>query len=225
MTPSAPLRRSLDLLAAVLWLSLVLTLGTLDGAGLATQVGLRLPESGTLWPVTAVLLNFRGYDTLLETAVLLLAVLASFSLHGAVPPAPGRALAAPGPALSSFVPILVPVMVLVSGYLLCTGSHGPGGAFQAGAILAGAGVLLVLAERGGWIRLGAPGRLALTGGFFVFLTLAALGPLRGGSLLSYPPGAAPALLVLLETLLTVSIGAILLGLYISNPQPPTRGRE
>jgi multisubunit Na+/H+ antiporter MnhB subunit len=35
----------------------------------------KMPQSGVEHPVTAVLLNFRGYDTLLEVAVLLLALL------------------------------------------------------------------------------------------------------------------------------------------------------
>ena len=39
------------------------------------QVLTQLEASGVTHPVTAVLLNFRGYDTLLEVVVLLLALL------------------------------------------------------------------------------------------------------------------------------------------------------
>ena len=47
-----------------------------DGAPVAAH----LAESGVTHPVTAVLLNYRGYDTLLEIAVLLLALLAQAQL-------------------------------------------------------------------------------------------------------------------------------------------------
>lgn len=41
-----------------------------------------LPDSGVRNPVTAVLLNFRGYHTLLEVAVLLLAAFAGRFING-----------------------------------------------------------------------------------------------------------------------------------------------
>ena len=61
------------LLAGAVALS-ILVVG-LPTAGLGEQVAARMPESGVRSPVTAVLLNFRGYDTFLEMLVLLLAVL------------------------------------------------------------------------------------------------------------------------------------------------------
>lgn len=45
------------------------------GTRLAELALERVPESGVSNPVTAVLLNFRSYDTLLELAVLLAAIL------------------------------------------------------------------------------------------------------------------------------------------------------
>jgi len=42
------------------------------GVDLRTAVAANMTASGVEHPVTAVLLNFRGYDTLLEIAVLLL---------------------------------------------------------------------------------------------------------------------------------------------------------
>lgn len=74
--------------ALLLGMSLVLTLA-LAAAVLSlpedqprlAQVALeRLPESGVGNAVTAVLLNFRGYDTLLEVAVLLLAIIGIWSV-------------------------------------------------------------------------------------------------------------------------------------------------
>lgn len=218
MSPSTTRRRPVDALAVLLAALLISTLGSLAAPGLSQHVQHRLAESGTAWPVTAVLLNFRGYDTLLETAVMLLALLGSTSLHRTQYLAPQPALSAPGPILTALVRQLVPLMVLVAGYLLWAGSHGPGGAFQGGAILAGAGILLVLAEQSDWVPFRRLGRPALVAGLLVFLSLAAVGPLRGEPLLRYPPGAVAWLLVTLESVLTISIGATLLGMFVSNPQ-------
>jgi len=52
--------------------------------GLQNAVAGQLKNSGVSNPVTAVLLNFRGYDTLLEMVALLLALLGVWSL-GASP--------------------------------------------------------------------------------------------------------------------------------------------
>jgi hypothetical protein len=52
-----------------------------DGVRLSGQVISQLPVSGVSNPVTAVLLNFRAYDTLLELAVVLTAVLTVLTLN------------------------------------------------------------------------------------------------------------------------------------------------
>jgi len=109
--------------------------------GLSEHVVANLEHSGVSNPVTAVLLNFRSYDTLLEMGVLLLALLGVWSLGGI----PERRKSSPGPVLDMMSRLLVPLMILVAGYLLWVGSHAPGGAFQAGSVLAAAGVLMLLA--------------------------------------------------------------------------------
>ena len=50
------------------------------GTSLRAQVFANMGKSGVSNPVTAVLLNFRGYDTLLEIVVLFLAALGAWSL-------------------------------------------------------------------------------------------------------------------------------------------------
>ena len=71
---------------AVVVLSVVAVLGIAvlslpsESAGLSTAVADKLGQSGVKNPVTAVLLNFRGYDTLLELTVLLLALLGARAL-------------------------------------------------------------------------------------------------------------------------------------------------
>ncbi len=208
-------------LTALLCAGLALALGAamlaLPGFAvrLPGQVAANLDDSGVAHPVTAVLLNFRGYDTLLEVAVLLLALLGVFalSLHGsghARPSAPAH------PVLQTLARLLAPLMVLVAGYLLWIGAHAPGGAFQAGAVLAAAGVLLRLAGLlPAWAQ---PGRLLRGGlalGLLVFLAVAAAA-LAQGSLLQYPLAYAGPLILLVEAGLTLSIGLTLAGLYLAS---------
>ena len=107
---------------------------------LPEQLTAQLDMSGVVHPVTAVLLNFRGYDTLLEIAVLLLALLGILALPRHVSDHQHRPFTA-NPVLQTLARVLVPLMLLVAGYILWAGAHRPGGAFQAGAVLAGAGVL------------------------------------------------------------------------------------
>jgi len=183
-----------------------------ESAGLRAAVTAQLDQSGVSHPVTAVLLNFRGYDTLLEVGVLLLALLATWSLRLAPPP---RATERPGLVLVETVRLLVPVLVVLAGYLLWLGAHAPGGAFQAGALLAGAGVLLALVE----VRpLGALPRgvlrLIAASGVLVFLAVALLVTAGGRALLEYPSEWAGTLILLIESAATVSIGFALVHLFL-----------
>ncbi len=125
--------------AALAWVYLVS--GSAPG-GLARQVDASLTASGVSSRVTAVLLNFRVYDTLLECFILLLGVMVVWSLRSAVTTESRQPAA--GAILASLERLLLPLMILVAGYLLWAGSSQAGGAFQAGAILGGAGVLLLL---------------------------------------------------------------------------------
>ena len=179
--------------------------------GLGERVAENLESSGVSNPVTAVLLNFRSYDTLLEMGVLLLALLGVWSL-GAIPKQ--RAISS-GPVLDMLSRLLVPLMILVAGYLLWVGADAPGGAFQAGSVLAAAGVLLLLA---GW-RLGAncaglPLRIALVMGLSMFVVVGTALILVGGRLLEFPPPFAAALILLIETTATLSIGVTLVALFL-----------
>ncbi|MDO9102436.1 MAG: MnhB domain-containing protein [Candidatus Nitrotoga sp.] len=191
---------------------------------LAEHVGTRLDASGVKHAVTAVLLNFRGYDTLLEIAVLLLALLGVLVAAGE-PSSGQRMNGSPQPILQSMARILVPLMVLIAGYLLWAGSHRPGGAFQAGAVLAAAGVLLHLA--GLMPAWGDPGRLlraGLTEGFLLFLSVATL-PLLQGAMLQYPPRWAGALILAIEAGLTLSLALMLVGLFLWLPNENEEAKE
>lgn len=185
-------------------------------AGLSPEVAAHLETSGVSNPVTAVLLNFRGYDTLLEMVVLLVALLGVWALGGTAL----RPEAAPGPVLDTLVRLLVPVLILVAAYLLWVGAHAPGGAFQAGSVLGAAGVLLLLA---GWRvhtdLMGLPLRFILVVGPGAFVIVAVFTLLIEGQLLEYPPEHSGTLILILETSATLSIGVTLAGLFLgSRPQ-------
>lgn len=182
-----------------------------EAAGLSTIVAADLDNSGVSNPVTAVLLNFRGYDTLLELFVLLLALLSVCSLGL---PTPQRE-AAPGLVLDTLSGLLAPLLILVAAYLLWVGAYAPGGAFQAGTVLAAAGVLMLLsgaqlpAALASW-----PLRFVLVLGPTTFLLLGIIMGLLEGKLLQFPPEWAGALILVIETTATISIGTTLIALFL-----------
>ena len=182
-----------------------------DTPGLGKAVADLQERSGVKSPVTAVLLNFRGYDTLLEVMVLLLAVIGAWSLTKA--PSPGQ-VAAISPVQMGAVRLLAPVMCLVAAYLVWQGSHLAGGAFQGGAILGAAGVLLLVSEIP-WLhtipifRL----RIGLVLGPLVFVGTALLCLLFSGDLLDFPEGTAAWLILFIETACALSIGLTLALLF------------
>jgi multisubunit Na+/H+ antiporter MnhB subunit len=177
------------------------------------QVAQAMPDSGVDHPITAILLNFRSYDTLLEIGVLVLAILVGLTLksrHSEPDSLPGL----PNPLLHASLALLIPAILMASAYLLWAGADRPGGAFQAGAILAAAFILLHLAG----IRLSAHlshqlMRLGLVLGFSVFLAVATSSMIGGRPFLTYPDSAAGLLILVIELTLTLSIGLILLSLF------------
>ncbi|SCZ85431.1 MnhB domain-containing protein [Nitrosomonas mobilis] len=183
-------------------------------AGLTQVVSAHLTQSGVSHPVTAVLLNFRGYDTLLEMAVLLLALAGTWSLA----PIDTRASTtshSPGEMLDSLARLLTPVIVLVAGYLLWAGAHAPGGAFQAGALLAALGVMILLT---GWripveLTHYFPRTLHICG-VTAFLLVGASAWLRDTSFLTFPQHLAGELILLIETCAMLSIGLTLATLFL-----------
>lgn len=180
-------------------------------------VGATLAQSGVTHAVTAVLLNFRGYDTLLEIAVLLLALIGVLAVGGDQPKVARPIAGSAQPLLQSLARRVVPVMILIAGYLLWAGERQPGGAFQAGAVLAAAGVLLYLSNiRAAWQEPRWPLRFGLAAGFLAFLLIAAL-LLAQGALLQFPPARAGMLILLIESALTVSLGLILTALFLWQP--------
>ena len=185
-------------------------------SGLTFSVAEWLPQSGVSNPVTAVLLNFRAYDTLLEIGVLLLALIGVRFLRQL--PKTTTITAAPASdsnlVLRAFVAVITPVAILIAGYLLWVGAHAPGGAFQAGAVLAGVGVLLLLtdARHLHWLT-GHVLRLTAVVGLAVFVSVATIFPLFGLEVLEYPVEQAKWFILLIETAATISIAVVLIMLF------------
>lgn len=192
--------------------------------GLADAVASLQEQSGVESPVTAVLLNFRGYDTLLEVMVLLLAVIGVWSLTTASFPDQKTDIS---PVQMGVVRLLAPVMFLVAAYLVWQGSHLAGGAFQGGAIWGAAGVLLLVSELP-WLR-AVPAlvlRIGLVLGPLVFIGTALCCLIFTGDLLAYPRGTASWLILLIETGCALSIGLTLALLFAGGrPEDDVQGGD
>ncbi len=211
----------LALLAGLLALGLVAA-GVLayqaDSPGLQDLVVRSLAQTRVDNPVTAVLLDFRGYDTLLEMGVLLLAWLTASTLSG---PSHER-LVRPSARLESPVDgsvdrmlarLLLAPLLLVAAYLLWRGTDAPGGALQAGAVVAAAAVAWqlgsgaessVTVRRGYWLAPAALGVFLLAGVAVAVVT---------GTFLNHPQFAAREVMMAIEVATAASVAYILAALF------------
>ena len=219
--PNRPLRLVAGLLCGALAVGLaVLVLAAVHPApSLAVPAVDGLAKLGLGNAVTGVLVAYRAIDTLLESVVLIPALLGVWSLapdrlwRGA----PTLRLGPVGPPLLFTGQILIPIGVLVGAYVVWVGATGPGGAFQGGTILA---AMLILAMMSG---LHAPsaitdGRLrcVLVAGPALFVLVGLAGFVFAGGFLAYPVVVAKPLIVAIEAALTVSI-AVALALLAAGP--------
>ena len=181
-----------------------------SSAGLAAAVAANVSQTGVGHPVTAVLVDFRSFDTLLELGVLLAALVATWRLG-----LERKAFAKPWRDAISLVyaRVVAPGLVLVAGLLLWRGANEPGGAFQAGAALAAAGLLLVLVRD----RLSMPAalvRVTAVLGVVAFAVLGAGALLATDHFLDWPDAHAGLFILLAEVGATLAIGITLVGLVI-----------
>jgi len=110
-------------------------------------------ETGATNLITAILVTYRGLDTLGEVTVLFLAaaivglVLSRGRQAGETGDAGGATAAPPaGELLSTGKDLLVPLILLLGVYVIANGHLTPGGGFQGGAILASAILLILLTD-------------------------------------------------------------------------------
>jgi multicomponent K+:H+ antiporter subunit A len=114
-----------------------------------------LPEGGGANAVNVIIVDFRGFDTLGEIAVLGIAGIIVFALLAEFRPqaarVPGRAGEAHPLLLALIARLLLPLAIVVSIYLFLRGHNVPGGGFIAGLVLAIALILQFVANGGQWV--------------------------------------------------------------------------
>jgi multisubunit Na+/H+ antiporter MnhB subunit len=221
-TPGRAQRVTAGLLAGAVGLALALAVLALPdpAPGLAAEAAARTRELGVGNPVAAVLMAYRGLDTLLESVVLVFAVLAVWSM------APDRRWGGrPGPAfprqedgpLALLARLLPPIGIVIGIYIAWVGTDAPGGKFQGGTILA---AMWVLAWAAGLVQpptvTDRRVRLMLVAGPLTFLLVGLAGFGLAGGFLAYPPGLAKPLILVIEAAMTLSV-AVALALLVAGP--------
>ena len=144
--------------------------------------------------VTAVLGSFRGYDTLGEVFVVLAACIGVLFILGTAPPS-HRAPKDTGEVglRHHLVPqvvgrLLIPFIVLFGLYVQFHGEYGPGGGFQAGAIIATGLILHALLEGEAAALRSIPRGVLLgmvAGGALLYTLVGVAGIALGGNFLDY----------------------------------------
>jgi len=202
---------ALILVVVLIGVPLVVTVATLPahgeadapahGAVAGRYVERGAAETGMPNLVTAVLLDYRGFDTFVEVVVVFAALMAVLALprgdldQDGTPETGGDALGAGdspvevSPIVFYVVRTLAPFIALFAAAMLYRGHASPGGGFQSAAVLAALFVVLTLILgrrrterlllRGArpWLEGAAPLAFALVGG---------AGVLLGGTFLSRP---------------------------------------
>ena len=220
-----------------LWLSALVGVGS--GAVLSfviANVWLRVEHQLPLWEaelgsamthlpvehgVTGVLLSFRAYDTLLESAVLMFAailaraLMPSDSFHAVSKM--HRVFQGPAKALdfSWAFRIMVPLLMLLGLWLLFAGTTQPGGAFQSGAVLAG--MLILIHLIGGPVQRLISSWLSALAiiGVVVFAVAAGIALLGNRAWFTWPDTGMYALILTVEVTLTIGIAVALFMLYLA----------
>ncbi len=108
-------------------------------------------ETGAQNIVAAIIVTYRGLDTLGEVTVLFLtAAIVALVLSQSFAPkkAAGSGLLPSGELLVIGARLLVPVILLFGGYIFINGHLTPGGGFQGGAVIASGMLLVILADPG-----------------------------------------------------------------------------
>lgn len=187
-------------------------------------------EAGAENLVTAVLLNYRAFDTFGEVMVIFAALAAVMAvMSSAAPGCPGGEL--PGgesgipisPVVAFIIRLTAPFIAAFGAFVIFKGHVSPGGGFQGGVIL---GALLMLLSfvfgRGAsrpllpvplarWLQAAAP---------LAFTAVGALGLALTDALLGYPaePGQQilrELMMITLELGIGIGGGAIILGLFLA----------
>lgn len=144
--------------------------------------------------VTAVLADYRGFDTMFETVVVFIAGIAVFAiLKGSGGRRRGarrtyEVEAEPDLIVTNTVRLVVPVIQLFAFYVLAHGHVSPGGGFQGGVVMGASFILIALA----WdldhalVRMTLPRCMAIAAaGIIIYAGIGFLSMFLGGEFLDY----------------------------------------
>lgn len=206
---------ALGLAAAIF--ALPATAPSLAPAAVAEQYG---RGAGLGNPITAVLISYRAFDTMLEKVVLILAVVGVWSVGGdevwGGAPTPLRAPPADG-AIRFLAQILCPAGVVIGVHIFWVGADAPGGAFQGGALLAAMWMAAMMAKIVEPPPISAPWlRLTLIAGPAVFLLIGLAGVGLADAFFAYPQDFAKPVILFIEAFMVASI-SIALPLLVAGP--------
>ena len=176
--------------------------------------------------MTAVLLAYRALDTLLESIVVVFALIGVWSL------APDRVWGGyPGPlhqadpngVLAYLARVLPPIGIIVGLYIFWIGADLPGGKFQGATILAAMWLLVMMAGLADappisrtWLR------ILLVAGPLLFIAIGFAGALTAGAVLAYPEGYAKLLIKVIEAALMPTLTLTLALLVAGAPERTAR---
>ena len=172
---------------------------------LAPAAAEHLVSTGLGNPVTAVLIAYRALDTLLESIVVVFALIGVWSLTPdrtwGGRPGPEHA-ADPNGILAYLARLLPPIGITVGLYIFWVGADFPGGKFQGATILAAMWLLVMMAGLTDappisrtWLR------ILLVAGPLLFIAIGFAGALTAGAVLAYPEGYAKLLIKVIEAAL------------------------
>lgn len=182
--------------------------------------------------VTAVLASFRSYDTLGEVFVVFTAGIGVLFLLSARRPGSGREPHRQSDSaeiglrdeilLRVVGRLLVPFILLFGFYVQFHGEYGPGGGFQAGALIAAAFILYALIEGEERALQALPQRalnVLMVGGTLLYGAVGVVGMLMGSNFLDYSVLAADPVtgqklgIILIEAGVGMSVCGVLLSIF------------
>jgi multisubunit Na+/H+ antiporter MnhB subunit len=167
----------------------------------------QLDQTGVTNIVTAVLLNYRAYDTFIEFAVFLCVAIAVLPYILDTPVLKFELQAESQVLL--IAKTFIPLTIIMAGYLLWIGSTKPGGAFQAAALLAGCLVLVSLANVQVIDFTKLRFRLLMSSGSIAFIATILLMYLESKSFIKFPVELASVSILAIEFFATFAIALIL----------------
>jgi multisubunit Na+/H+ antiporter MnhB subunit len=222
--PGASLRWLAALASAVVAAGIAVAVLSLPASAptLAPEAAQHLASTGLGNAVTAVLIAYRALDTLLESIVVVFALIGVWSLapdnvwggH----PGP-RHSADPNGILAYLARLLPPIGIVVGLYIFWVGADLPGGKFQGATILAAMWLLAMMAGLTDappisrtWLR------ILLVAGPLVFIAIGIAGAVTAGAVLGYPEGHAKLLIKVIETALMPTLTLTLALLVAGAPE-------